>query len=73
MRAISLLAVTAVLSLAVLAVPGYAQTSPAVGDDSIRPFHINIPEEQLVDLHQRIAATRWPDKETVNDESQGIR
>jgi hypothetical protein len=50
MRAISLLAVTAVLSLAVLAVPGYAQTSPAVGDDSIRPFHINIPEEQLVDI-----------------------
>jgi pimeloyl-ACP methyl ester carboxylesterase len=46
----------------------------AVADDtSIRPFHINVPEEQLVDLRARIAATRWPDKETVNDESQGIR
>jgi pimeloyl-ACP methyl ester carboxylesterase len=41
--------------------------------DSIRPFAINVPEEQLVDLRQRLRATRWPDKETVNDESQGIR
>jgi pimeloyl-ACP methyl ester carboxylesterase len=42
-------------------------------DKSIRPFRIDIPEEQLVDLRKRIAATRWPDRETVNDESQGIR
>jgi pimeloyl-ACP methyl ester carboxylesterase len=48
-----------------------AQTSAEV--DSVRPFHIHVPEEQLVDLRRRIAATRWPDKETVNDESQGIR
>jgi len=47
---------------------------PAAPDDSsIRPFHINIPEEQIVELRQRIAATRWPDKETVNDESQGVQ
>ena len=45
----------------------------ATQDDSIRTFHINVPDEQLVDLRQRLAATRWPDKETVNDESQGIR
>jgi pimeloyl-ACP methyl ester carboxylesterase len=44
--------------------------SPAT---AIRPFHVNIPEEQLVDLHQRIAATRWPDRETVTDQSQGIQ
>ena len=72
MRAISALA-AGVLGVAVLGVPGYAQSSPPVGDDSVRPFHISIPEEQLVELRQRIAATRWPDKETVNDESQGIR
>jgi hypothetical protein len=42
-------------------------------DESIRAFRINVPEEQLVDLRKRIAATRWPDKETVNDASQGIR
>jgi pimeloyl-ACP methyl ester carboxylesterase len=37
----------------------------------IRPFRVQIPEEQLVDLHRRIAATRWPDQETVDDGSQG--
>jgi len=47
--------------------------STATQDDSIRAFHIKVPEEQLVDLRKRIAATRWPDKETVNDESQGVR
>src|SRR5580658_3811431 len=50
------------------------QGAPAKEDpNAIRPFQINVPEEQLIDLRQRLAATRWPDKETVNDESQGIR
>jgi pimeloyl-ACP methyl ester carboxylesterase len=39
----------------------------------IRPFSINIPEEALADLRQRIAAMRWPEKETVADSSQGVR
>jgi pimeloyl-ACP methyl ester carboxylesterase len=39
----------------------------------IRPFHISVPEEQLVELRRRIAATRWPEKETVADESQGVQ
>jgi hypothetical protein len=47
--------------------------SLATLDDSIRTCHINVPDEQLVDLRQRLAATRWPGKETVNDGSQGIR
>jgi Epoxide hydrolase N terminus len=55
------------------AAPSYAQAVAAAGDDTIRPFHINVPEDALVDLRRRIAATRWPDKETVTDESQGIR
>lgn len=41
--------------------------------NSIRPFHINIPDEALADLRQRIVATRWPDKETVTDASQGVQ
>ena len=45
----------------------------AAGDDAIRPFRINVPEEQLVDLRRRIAATRWPDQETVDDRSQGVQ
>ena len=37
----------------------------------VRPFRVDVPEEDLVDLRRRIAATRWPDRETVPDRSQG--
>ncbi|WP_019466695.1 epoxide hydrolase family protein [Dyella japonica] len=48
--------------------------TPKAGDDtSIRPFHIAIPEAQLVDLRKRIEETRWPDKETVTDRTQGAQ
>ncbi|MCL4301386.1 MAG: alpha/beta hydrolase [Anaerolineae bacterium] len=39
----------------------------------IRPFRVNIPEEALVDLRQRLAATRWPTQELVEDRSQGVQ
>ena len=39
----------------------------------IRPFNVEIPEEQIDDLRQRIAATRWPSKELVEDRSQGVQ
>jgi pimeloyl-ACP methyl ester carboxylesterase len=39
----------------------------------IRPFHLDIPEEQLDDLRRRIEATRWPTKELVDDRSQGVQ
>jgi pimeloyl-ACP methyl ester carboxylesterase len=56
-------------------VPGSQSTSQggAAEDSPIRPFRVNIPEEQLVDMRRRIAATRWPDKETVADNSQGVQ
>jgi hypothetical protein len=38
----------------------------------IRPFHVDIPDEALEDLRRRIAATNWPEKETVADQSQGV-
>jgi pimeloyl-ACP methyl ester carboxylesterase len=41
--------------------------------DAIRPFRIDVPEDQLVDLRRRVLATRWPDKETVGDRSQGTQ
>src|SRR5262244_538835 len=41
--------------------------------NDIRPFHVDIPEEKLTDLRRRIAATQWPDKETVADQSQGVQ
>ena len=40
---------------------------------AIRPFKIEIPEAALEDLRARIAATRWPEKETVDDASQGVQ
>jgi pimeloyl-ACP methyl ester carboxylesterase len=39
---------------------------------AIRPFHIDVPEAALADLRRRLQATRWPDKETADDRSQGI-
>ena len=49
-------------------------SAPANGDKaSLRPFRVHVPESQLVDLRRRIKATRWPDRETVPDESQGIQ
>ncbi len=42
-------------------------------DDAIRPFKFTASEEQLADLKRRIAATRWPSKEIVSDQSQGVQ
>jgi hypothetical protein len=38
----------------------------------IRPFHVDVPQEELDDLRRRIGATNWPEKETVTDQSQGV-
>ncbi|SFO95317.1 Pimeloyl-ACP methyl ester carboxylesterase [Bradyrhizobium sp. Ghvi] len=48
---------------------------PAAGSPSnaIRPFHVNIPDDDLIDLRQRLAGTRWPDSEIVTDQSQGVK
>jgi pimeloyl-ACP methyl ester carboxylesterase len=45
----------------------------ATENSAIRPFRINVPEEQLVDLRRRINATKWPERETVTDQSQGVQ
>jgi pimeloyl-ACP methyl ester carboxylesterase len=47
-----------------------AETSTARTE--VRPFRIDVPEAALVDLRRRIAATQWPEKETVADQSQGV-
>ena len=39
---------------------------------TIRPFQVNVPEAELTELRRRINSTRWPDRETVTDESQGV-
>ena len=40
---------------------------------AIRPFQINVPESELADLRRRINATKWPERETVADTSQGVQ
>jgi len=58
----------------ILATPvSNAQMSSPSTSDAIRPFRISIPEQAVVELRQRVRATRWPDKETVPDRSQGIQ
>jgi hypothetical protein len=41
--------------------------------DGMRPFRVNVPDDALVDLRKRVLATRWPEKETVSDRSQGVQ
>jgi hypothetical protein len=54
-----------------LSSPG-SRALAAGADAPIRPFQINIPEADLVDLRRRLAMVRWPDKEPVDDDSQGV-
>jgi pimeloyl-ACP methyl ester carboxylesterase len=45
----------------------------ASGKTAIRPFHVGFPEAELTELRRRVNATRWPERETVTDDSQGVR
>jgi pimeloyl-ACP methyl ester carboxylesterase len=49
-----------------------SSAQPSVtGKPALRPFHVNIPEAELTELRRRITAVRWPERETVTDQSQG--
>jgi pimeloyl-ACP methyl ester carboxylesterase len=72
------------LGLVLLTASAYAQTpkeltmttiatAPASADASIRPFTFHASDEALADLKRRVAATRWPEREIVNDQSQGVQ
>src|SRR4051794_25154080 len=55
-------------------IPDTLRAAPDAADrSSIRPFRFNAPEEELVDLRRRVAATKWPDREQVGDSSQGVQ
>jgi hypothetical protein len=49
-----------------------SEPEQATEDAAIRPFRVDLPEAELTDLRRRIAATRWPERETVGDQSQGV-
>src|SRR5262249_11416320 len=51
----------------------HRDTKPDTTAPAVRPFSVNIPQEQLDDLRRRVTATRWPDKEIVADASQGVQ
>src|SRR6266852_8976799 len=53
-------------------VPQPATQAP-VASEALRPFRVRVPQAALDDLRRRIAATRWPEKETVADQSQGAQ
>src|SRR5580658_1697238 len=52
-----------------------AEVAHSSGGDktAIRPLHVHAPESQLIDLKRRVKATRWPERETVTDASQGVQ
>jgi pimeloyl-ACP methyl ester carboxylesterase len=65
-------AITASFGVVLFASASHAQNVPS-DDKSIRPFHVNVSEAQLVDLRRRIVATKWPERELVNDATQGVQ
>ncbi len=52
-------------------------TGPSTGsspsENAIRPFHIEVPETELTELRRRVNATKWPERETVTDDTQGVQ
>jgi pimeloyl-ACP methyl ester carboxylesterase len=73
-RTLPILSVGVVTLVVISAVAAAQSPSAAPTDDkAIRPFHFTASKEALADMRKRIAATRWPDKETVDDQSQGVQ
>ena len=51
----------------------HKSSGQAADKNAIRPFHVDVPEEELAELRRRIKATKWPERETVTDASQGVQ
>lgn len=62
-----------VLAALSLFISPLASTAPTGDADAIRPFQVAVSDKDLTDLRTRLLATRWPDKETVTDRSQGAQ
>jgi pimeloyl-ACP methyl ester carboxylesterase len=68
-----LAASAAAAATSVLPAGSVGATQQATQDSAIRPFRASFPEEELTDLRRRIKATRWPERETVTDATQGVQ
>jgi pimeloyl-ACP methyl ester carboxylesterase len=66
---IGVVALAAMTGLALTSTPAAAENN----DAAIRPFRVNVPNTDLAELKRRLAATRWPTKELVEDRSQGVQ
>jgi len=62
-----------VLPVQALKATALGSAAPASGGSQIRPFQVHVPEQDVAELRRRVRATRWPDRETVPDESQGLQ
>jgi pimeloyl-ACP methyl ester carboxylesterase len=51
----------------------HSASTTSDSDESVRPFQINFPEAVIIDLRRRIGATKWPERETVTDATQGVQ
>lgn len=69
--AVALLALASAIT-PVLGADGSASAAKDASE-AIRPFHVEVPESELADLRSRIKATKWPERETVTDQSQGVQ
>ena len=52
---------------------GAANAALPPAGEGIRPFQVQVPDEALADLRRRVLATRWPTREVVSDDSQGVQ
>jgi pimeloyl-ACP methyl ester carboxylesterase len=66
---IGVIAMATTSSVTLSSTPAAAENN----DTALRPFRVNIPEKELIELRKRIAAARWPSKELVEDRSQGVQ
>ena len=64
---------TAAAAAALILIPATMRVAFSATDSSIRPFRANISQKEISELRRRVAATRWPDQETVTDRSQGAQ
>lgn len=60
-------------ALILMTATGFAQNKNTENPESIRPYHISVSKEAITELKERVNATRWPEQETVTDQSQGVK
>lgn len=66
-------AAVAAAAAAATAIPSAARAALQGGSSAIRPFRVRVPDAEIADMRRRIRATRWPERETVGDQSQGVQ